>query len=61
MIDPEESENTNPVELEKPKPTISLERLKRMFRIASDATEDNNVLCVRDRDFFDGDQLIERR
>jgi hypothetical protein len=40
-----------------PQPAYPLEKLKEMFRSSQDACDANNLLCIRDRDFYDGDQL----
>src|SRR5579875_2358383 len=38
-------------------PAIDFEKLKRLFKEYVTGTEENNNLCIRDRDFYDGDQF----
>jgi hypothetical protein len=49
--------NITPDDTTKAKPKFSLDKLKRMFKNAIDATAENDLLAIRDREFFDGDQL----
>lgn len=48
-----------PIDLLEEAPTspLTLPEIITMFRSAVDAADENNQLCIRDRDYFDGDQI----
>ncbi|HEV2816707.1 MAG TPA: hypothetical protein VGW40_05750 [Allosphingosinicella sp.] len=53
-----ENETLAPAETTEPQePALPFERLKKMFRLAMDASAENDLLCIRDREYYDGDQL----
>lgn len=42
---------------DKPTSPLSLNEITTMFKDAVTAADENNLLCIRDRDYFDGDQI----
>ena len=55
---PDEAENVVVVAA-KPEPPISLVEARKKYSVASQAFTENDELCIRDRRYFDGDQISD--